>query len=103
MKTLSQRLCRIMEHGGLTKRDLQRWFDRPYPTVRCWIIGKQEPWEIWRDDVDAKLVALEDLVREQKSLPVPASYSPADRNELIQALIHARDTRLSRNRPAARR
>jgi hypothetical protein len=103
MKNLSERLNKAMEDGALTKRDLQRWFGRSYATVRCWIIGQQEPWAVWREDVEQKLLALERLVRDRKHLPVPPSYSPADRSELIQALIHERDTAVSRNRSAARR
>ena len=103
MKTLSKRLQEVMQEGSLTKRDLQRWFDRPYPTVRFWIIGKHWPWEIWRDDVEAKLRALELLVRQRKYLPVPPSFSPRDRSDLMQALIHARDSGLSRVNPAPRR
>ena len=75
MKTLSERLQAAMEEGALTKRDLQRWFDRPYPTVRLWVLGIRKPWEIWREDVEEKLRALEILVRQRNHLPVPPCTS----------------------------
>lgn len=103
MSTLAERLRKVMDDGALTKRDLQRWLNRPYPTVRFWIIGKQEPWEIWRADVEEKLRALEAVVRARKYLPMPPSYSPRDRAELMQALIDERDAGLPRDRSAAGR
>jgi hypothetical protein len=103
MKPISQRLQKLMEDGALTKRDMQRWFGRPYPTVRMWIIGKQEPWIVWRDDVEDKIGALERLLRKRDSLPIPPSFTPADRSELIERLIHERDAGLSRKNSAARR
>lgn len=103
MKTLSERLLKLMEDGALTKRDLQRWLGRPYPTVRLWIVGTHKPWDVWEEEVENKVLALEKLVRERRVLPVPASYSPNDRAELIEDLIDERDARLPRTRSAARR
>ncbi len=100
MTPLSKRLSRVMREGALTKRDLQIWFGRPYQTVRVWIVGQASPWEPWRDDVERKLVALERLVARRKDLPVPASYSPSDRSELIRRLVHERDARLSQSHSA---
>ena len=82
---------------------MQRWFGRPYPTVRLWIVGKHLPWTVWEEEVEWKVEALERLVAERKHLPVPASYSPSDRAELIETLIHERDIKFSRARSAARR
>ena len=103
MKTIAEKLQKLMEDGSLTKQDLQRWLGRPYPTVRMWIIGFQEPWAIWRDDVDEKVMALETLVRKRDDFPIPPSYSRADRKELIERLARERDAQLPRSRSAARR
>lgn len=93
---LSKRLHAALDEGGLSKRDLSLWFGRPYATVRMWIEGVQEPWVVWRQDIEQKLEVLEYLIRQRKSLPVPASFRPSDRLELIERLVRERDARFSR-------
>jgi hypothetical protein len=41
--TFQRRLRACVEGGNLTVADLARWFDRPYPTVRCWLHDGWEP------------------------------------------------------------
>jgi hypothetical protein len=37
------RLSVCMRRGDLRTADLSRWFDRPYATVRQWIVEEREP------------------------------------------------------------
>jgi hypothetical protein len=46
----------LMKRTGLTISELARWFDRPYPTVRCWVIDGNEPG---RGATPAKMTRLE--------------------------------------------
>ena len=87
MSNLRGRLEAVLDNGRLTVRDLSRWFARPYSTVMFWVVGKSEPWHVWADDVESKLVALERLIAKREHLPIPPSYLPADRIELIGKLI----------------
>jgi hypothetical protein len=100
MSDLSKRLQKAMKDGGLTFRDLSRWFGRSYGSVRFWTIGKTVPWHIWAEDVEEKLILLERIIEKGKNLPIPASASSADRIQIIQALIDERDARLSRKSAA---
>ena len=95
---LSKRLNAALDEGGLSKRDLSIWFGRPYATVRMWIEGVQEPWVVWKDDIEQKLAALEHLIRQRKSLPIPPSFNHADRRGLIERLVRERDLKLPRAR-----
>src|SRR3974390_488242 len=101
--SLSKRLRQLMVDGSLTVRDLQRWLARPYPTVRMWATGGHEPWEVWREEIERNVSLLEHLVAKSPDFPIPASFSPSGRRELIERLANERDQRLSRRRSAARR
>ena len=71
--TFAERLQAIMRDGNLTGADLARWFDRPDPTVRGWINGKQglggAPLDVAY--VEAQLDKLERLLKKKQGLPVP--------------------------------
>ena len=60
--TFQQRLARCVERGNLTVADLERWFGRPYATVRSWLVDGWEPGDgpVTRR---AALVSLERLER----------------------------------------
>lgn len=45
MKALAERLRECQQRGELTTADLAHWFDRPFPTVRLWVMGKSLPRE----------------------------------------------------------
>ena len=71
--SFASRLQAIMRDGNLTGADLARWFDRPDPTVRGWISGDHELSGPALDVafVEAQLVKLERLLKQNKGLPVP--------------------------------
>lgn len=85
--TFAGRLQAVMRDGNLTGADLARWFDRPDPTVRGWISGKQNlggaPLDI--AFVEAQLVKLEIFLKKKQGLPVPR-MTPAKRIEYINEL-----------------
>jgi hypothetical protein len=41
--TFQKRLQRAMRRRGMRTADLARWFDRPYTTVREWVLFGREP------------------------------------------------------------
>jgi hypothetical protein len=87
---LADRLQAAMRGGNLTLSDLARWFDRPYPTVRQWTLGNNQPrWAPLNDaiDIEKRLAALEKLIKANKKLPVPR-LSPQDRIEYMEELQH---------------
>ena len=43
--TLQKRLKAIMRRRNMRVADLARWFDRPYTTVREWVLYGREPGE----------------------------------------------------------
>lgn len=71
-----RRLRRCVDRGNLTVADLQRWFGRPYQTVRFWLHAGFEPGGGPRDKRSAfqRLTRLETTVgangRELRSLPM---------------------------------
>jgi hypothetical protein len=66
MKTFQQRLSRCVERGNLTVADLGRWFGRPYPTVRSWLVQGWEPGDgpLTRERMQARLQELETMLRD---------------------------------------
>ena len=71
MATFAQRLQQAQKGGNLTVADLARWFDRPYPTMRCWINGAEPGGgPIDRKEVMASLGFLETRIKERRGLPL---------------------------------
>ncbi len=72
-KTFQQRLVACQQVGNLTTADLQRWFDRPYQTVRQWVEKGIEPGggPIDREHAIQLLGLLEMLIEKRKGFPIP--------------------------------
>jgi transposase-like protein len=68
-----QRLRRCVERGNLTVSDLARWFNRPYATVRSWLIAGREPagGPVTVRRAYERLSALEQVVRDQSLSDLP--------------------------------
>lgn len=64
VKTFQQRLARCRDQGNLTVADLGRWFGRPYPTVRTWLINGWEPGDgpVTRARMQTRLAELETAI-----------------------------------------
>ncbi len=43
MASFNTRLKRCMKRRGMRTADVARWFDRPYTTVREWVLYGREP------------------------------------------------------------
>lgn len=72
MMNIGARLRQAMTNGNLTVADLARWFDRPDPTVRGWANGRKVRGpEQDLKEIRRRLLWLEALNNEKKSLPVP--------------------------------
>lgn len=79
MATFAQRLQRAQRSGNLTVADLARWFDRPYPTVRCWINGASPGGgPIDQEAVLSALQLLEVRIRTKQGFPL-GRMSPKER------------------------
>ena len=80
MKTFQQRLQAVLQGGNLTVADLARWFDRPDPTVRGWVVNGGEPGGGPLDvqHIYVMLKELERLVKGGQRLPLPR-LSPSER------------------------
>lgn len=78
MTSFQQRLQRCRDRGNLTVADLGRWFDRPYATVRTWLVNGWEPGDgpVTRERMQTRLSALEAVVgrnaKELRALPMRA-------------------------------
>jgi hypothetical protein len=85
---LADRLQAVMRGGNLTLSDLSRWFERPYPTVRQWSLGNNQPRLAPLDDatdVENRLVALEKLIKANRKFPVPR-LSPSKRIDYMDEI-----------------
>lgn len=86
MKKFAERLQDCVDKGRLTGADLAIWFDRPYPTVRCWRLGLSEPWDPWRGEAERCLAVLETLIRKNAFLPMSSSFNARDRRLYMRKL-----------------
>ena len=79
-KSFQFRLRDCLKKGNLRTADLARWFDRPNPTMRSWVVDGIEPNGAPLDAALAwaTLVKLEKLIAKNSKFPVPR-LSPRDR------------------------
>jgi hypothetical protein len=82
--TIQRRLQVCMKRGNLLVADLARWFDRPHPTVRGWVLKGTRPGGGPHDieHVNELLGLLETLIRKKKGFPLPR-LSPRGRKKHI--------------------
>lgn len=57
--TLQKRLKKIMRDRNLRVADLARRFNRPYTTVREWVLHGREPGEADQKHVDRRLKTMD--------------------------------------------
>ena len=71
--TFQGRLKRCLKAGNLTVADLARWFNRPDPTVRGWVLDGRQPAGPAkdRDDLLRSLAWLERRIAVSNGFPVP--------------------------------
>ena len=89
-RTFTQRIIACQRAGNLTVADLQRWFARPYPTIRSWVNDGIQPGGGPHDKADAEkaLSTLESLVRKKKGFPIPR-LPPSERIQHLQRIRSA--------------
>jgi hypothetical protein len=82
--TIQRRLQACMKQGNLRVADLARWFDRPHPTMRGWVLKGSRPGGGPHDieHVSELLGLLETLIQKKKGFPLPR-LSPRDRKKHI--------------------
>jgi len=98
-KTFRLRLLAVMKQGSLTTADLSIWFDRPYHTVRGWLLG-YNPWGVHRDRTFKLLENLERTIKSKRKFPVPDRLSPVQRREHITQVRNDLHAGVSKSRPA---
>ena len=86
-KTFQQRLLSVLQGGNLTVADLARWFERPDPTVRGWVMrgGTPSGGPLDVEQVMKKLARLELLIEQGRHFPFPR-LSPSERIERLLSL-----------------
>jgi len=84
MSSFQARLRWCLKHGRMTVADLQHWFDRPYPTVRMWVMEPREPRGPSGSDADKLLLQLEKKIK--AGLVIPSSLSLQDRPTYMKRL-----------------
>ena len=70
----------------MIKADLQIWFDRPYHTVRTWLLRGSEPRDPGRREAYRRLEILEKAIAAQQGFPIPSTLSNLRRPEHVQQL-----------------
>jgi hypothetical protein len=82
--TIQRRLQTCMKRGNLRVADLARWFDRPHPTVRGWVLKgirpSGGPHDV--DHVIELLGMLEMLIQKKRGFPMPR-LSPRERKKHV--------------------
>lgn len=82
--TIQRRLQTCMRRGNLRVSDLARWFERPHPTVRGWVLKGTRPNGGPHDieHVAQLLALLETLIQKKRGFPLPR-LSPRERKKHI--------------------
>jgi hypothetical protein len=62
----SARLRLCMRRGSLTISDLARWFGRPIPTVRTWVLNGRTPCEGYYEESNRRLKILEKEIERRR-------------------------------------
>jgi hypothetical protein len=96
MIAFKTRLERAKKQGRLTTADLATWFERPYPTVRSWLLKGREPWGPNGEDSLRLMAILERAIKNKRGFPVPIRLSPSNRRAYVEARRHDLDGRVPR-------
>src|SRR5258705_7177018 len=83
-----KRLLALQRQGSLSTADLQHWFDRPYSTVRSWVVDKRDPRYAGRD-AESSLRLLHHCITQFEDLRGVSSH---ERPARIRALRQAADS-----------
>lgn len=88
-KKFYPRLARCVKRGDLARRDLCIWFDRPYSTIRSWLVSEREP-ELTSPagrEAHRLLDILETAIEKDDRFPVPATLSQRYRPTYVKELV----------------
>src|SRR6267142_1697938 len=95
-----KRLLALQRQGNLSTADLQHWFDRPYSTVRSWVVDKRDP-RYGGQDAEYSLRLLQHCITQFDDLRGVSSH---ERPARIRAIREAAgSSRLPKAGSAARR
>lgn len=87
--TLQKRLRTAKSLGDMAVADLALWFDRPYPTVRCWLEQGYQPRGPGGKEALRRLAILEVAIASRQGFPIPANLRSHARPGHIKSLRDA--------------
>lgn len=96
------------KNSGVSVADLALWFNRPYHTVRGWLVprtdrdreGGYEPWGPYRKELLKRMEQLETALTKKEW--IKGQYAPrVKRQKILKALRRECDRAISKTRPAA--
>src|SRR5258706_4332683 len=79
-----KRLLALQRQGNLSTADLQHWFDRPYSTVRSWVVDKRDPRYAGRD-AQVSLQLLQHCITQFEDLRGVSSHARPARIRQLRA------------------
>lgn len=91
MKGFTKRLRAAQKAARMTISDLRLWFDRPYATVRTWVVGARTPQGPAGEEAFLRLAALERKI--EHGFLVPVTLSVRERPQFMKRHCHARQHR----------
>lgn len=98
--TFIKQLLALQRQGNLSTADLQHWFDRPYSTVRSWVVDKRAP-RYAHHDAEESLRLLQHCLTQLSDLRGVSSHERPERIRQLRAA--AGSNRLPKANPPARR
>jgi hypothetical protein len=98
MNDFARRLRAARKAARMTTADLRIWFDRPYATVRSWIVNDRQPHGPAGHAAFLRLRHLERKI--EHGFTVPVSLSSRERPRYIKRLCHAQRAGVSELRAA---
>src|SRR5882724_4309814 len=100
IKKFVKDLRTLQRQGNLSTADLQHWFDRPYSTVRSWVVDKRAP-RYAGQDAESSLRLLQHCISQFEGLRGVSSHERPARIRSLRAA--AGSGRLSKAGAATRR
>lgn len=98
--TFAKRLIALQRQGDLSTADLQHWFNRPYSTIRSWVVDKRNPRYAGRD-VEVSLRVLQHCITQFEALRGVSLHERPARIRQLRAAANGR--RLPKAGSATRR
>lgn len=87
------RLRAALKESKFSVSDAALWFDKPFATVRHWVVNDTEPFGPAAGVMLKRLALLEKAIEIDARLPVPPELSPRSRVAYIKDLVRRHEKR----------